>query len=371
MPAALLCCLLASPALEAATPAAETPSYILAPRSTEHDSYILTQLFLAAFDANDLEIIQRLVRQGMLSAPQEFPHFMALVLELVKQPDSRLFMLLSPISEHIAAPSRPVDISALLHLTGLISGRIAPGGKSATPGQQSAEETPLRYRIKFYDDGTTPAAPLAPPAEVDAVSAPEHAESLLFERSPSGSQFTWVRSPYPGTRLTNTAVDSRLENGQVWGGVRILSEDSEFISEKNVFFVLRNGIISFAQPRNVTEADFYANEEARPHEIIDADSDALPGWQAPKPCQMQIQTVQDNNAWPPRLRLYLEQSNAGPAESDFLCRAQCVLTYNWDGEEYVLTRKLCMDENAFGVWPYSPEKFEQHFSPAPLPFQPR
>lgn len=366
--ATLLCGVLAVSSLEAARPFPALPPYVVVPKTAEHDSYILTQLFLAAFDAKDIETIQRLVRQGMLSSPQEFPHFMNLVLHLVKQPDSRLFMLLSPVSEHIANPSRPVDISALLHLSGLISGQILPGGKMVSDSpeaQKEREEQLLRQRIKFYDEdlATAPASP----ARSSSGGAEDQfgQESLLFEKgTSSGSQFIWTRSPYPGSIITSTAVDARLANGTLWGGVRQIAEESNgFISEQNMFFVIRNGIIGFAQPRNVEEEDFYADEQPRPHEILNTEVMPLE-LHAPCPCQMQVQSVRDNDGWPPRMVLYLAQSNARPDESDFLCRAQCVLTYNWDGGEYVLSRKMCVDENAFGIWPYSPEIFDQFFPPA-------
>ncbi len=355
-------------------PVTRLPAYVVVLPSETRDNYILTQLFYAAFDADDIELVQQVVRQGLLSAPKDFPLVMALTLELLKKPDSRLFMLLSPISAHIANPGKPADISAMAHMANLLSGRILPGGArlDAHPELLEARDRQLlRTRIRFYTEDEQPQA------VQDEEQSPEPAqpetgadkESLVFERKaaqtqdePPASTLTWSRALLPGQRIISTASDAHMEDGSTWGEVRIITYDMPVAHTQSAFFAVRDGIITFAQPRGLTEADFYADEKTRVHYLKEFEEEmhvVRPDGSVPQPCRMEIQTTPMDDNWPPELGVLLQQTNPGLAHSNFLCRAQCRLTYTWDGEEYAITGKYCAGDGQWGVWPYSPERYEE------------
>lgn len=358
--ALLLFCSLLCTTVSLSATRTEQPNYVV---RTEpyRENYILTQLFYSAFSVDDLAPIQQLVKQGLSDYPNDFPRFMSLCLEMLKKPDSRLFMLLSPLAPYMADQSHPADLESVIHLTNILSGKVLPGG--GAPSQPS-----LISRIKFYEDNTRvvqreqpeqkealPAPPVPgenrhdPPATSPAYVADKD-ESLVFTRNPAQtdgvplSQLSWVR---PGA--SSRALDSILPDGSLWGGVytNINRQREEELS----FFMVRDGIISFALPKNISEGDFYADEKARPHHTKDFDQSRLNGTN-PRPCEMQIVIRPWDDAMPPELSVSLEQTNAGLDASDFICRPQCSLSYSWAENGYELSGKSCV-QSGWGVWPHS------------------
>ena len=65
-----------------------------------------------------------------------------------------------------------------------------------------------------------------------------------------------------------------------------------------------------------------------------------------------------DDAMPPELSVSLEQVNAGRGRSDFICRPQCVLSYTWGGDGYLLSGKSCV-QDGWGIWPFSDERYRQ------------
>jgi hypothetical protein len=262
-------------------------------------------------------------------------------------------MLLSPLAARIAEPARPADVQAMVRLAGMFSGRLLPGGRSLDdPAQREARSKQLLHqRIKFYYDSGSPAR-LRPSPDTEEAS---EKESLRFEAvnpvnpRPESSECIWRRSPEPDLWVVSTALDIRLDDGSVWGSVHTRMSRDDWWNEDSGVFAVRGGIISFIRPREVSEGDFYADEQARPHAL------SLETGEEMRPCLMAIRTSGSGDEWPPELTLALLQSNAGE-ESDFLCRAQCVLSYAWDGGQYELSGKYCAGREAWGIWPYSPER---------------
>lgn len=366
--AVALCCPMfyAPPAL-AAQAAQGRPNYVVTP-DTYRDSYILTQLFYSAFSVDDLAPMQHVVSQGMLADPGDFRRFMALSMELLKSSDSRLFMLLAPLAPYVADPSKPADLESVIRLTDIISGRSLPGG-----GQP--EEPSLKSRIKFYEDNSRvvrrPAPETAPPVpgqgEPGQAGQPQNApayiaadgESFSFTRSNGTTESNWTRAGSGEQKLTSRAVSSALAGGSIWGGVYTnVSGQSE---TELAFFLVRDGIITFALPKGLGEGNFYADEEARPHQTGALDPALFaqrPDGAVPRPCEMRVLITPLDDAMPPELSVRLEQSNAGRGASDFICRPQCVLSYAWGENGYALSGKSCI-ESGWGVWPYSDERFHQ------------
>lgn len=370
---AFMCCLFFAPATGKA--AAEAQDYIVRPEAYR-DNYILTQLFYSAFSVDDLEAIQHVVSQGMLAYPDDFPRFMSLTLELLKKQDARLFMLLAPIAPYVADKANPAEFESVVRLTDIISGRVLPGG-----GQP--EEPSLKSRIKFYEDSSRvvrrpvpaqPAAPVAPPvpgekeAQDPAPGAPAYiagdGETFSFTRmndgeSPASSEFIWTRAGSAERKLNSRAVSSLLPDGALWGGVY-----TDFAGQsvtKLAFFIVKDGIINFALPSGINEGNFYADEEARPHQSNELGAELFSrraDGALPRPCEMRVVISPRDDAMPPELAVSLEQTNAGRGSSDFICRPQCVLSYSWAGEGYVLSGKSCV-QSGWGIWPYSEERYRQ------------
>lgn len=367
--ALLLCCTAFSAPAPGAQPTQGGRNYVVTP-DAYRDTYILTQLFYSAFSVNDLTPMQHVASQGMLAYPDDFRRFMALCMELLKTSDTRLFMLLAPLAPHMADRTQPADIESVIRLTNIISGRSLPG-----VGQP--EEPSLKSRIKFYEDNSRvlrrpapEAEPPVPGANDPAAGQPQNApayiaadaESFSFTRSNGSTQANWTRDGSGGQKITSRAVSSVLEDGSVWGGV--YTNFSGQSDTELAFFVVRDDIISFALPKGVSEGNFYADEEPRPHQTAALDPDMFarrPDGAVPRPCEMRVVISPLDDAMPPELSLRLEQNNAGRGVSDFICRPQCVLTYTWDENGYVLSGKSCM-ESGWGVWPHSDESYRR---PAP------
>ncbi|MDR2050235.1 MAG: hypothetical protein LBQ63_00450 [Deltaproteobacteria bacterium] len=218
----LLCCLYPATGLAGASPSLPSglPSYTLPPPKTQYDSYILTQLFLAAFDAGDIESVQVALRQGMLSAPRDFPRVMALTLELIRNPDERLFMLLYPLAEYVSSPERAVDISPMIRLTDMLTGYAPPAEPRPEAGSPSG------------------------PGEIPPGSGTTEPGKLFFKESPPHSlALVWERELKAG-RTTHTAVSEALDNGSLRGRVSTRGPDGR----RDYFFILSNGIISLEAP---------------------------------------------------------------------------------------------------------------------------
>lgn len=372
-----LAALLSCPAAGAAQPqsreqaAPQAPDYLIQP-AEYRDSYILTQLFYSAFSVDDLGPMQQLVSQGLLAHPEGFPRFMALTLELLRTPDSRLFMLLSPVAPHLADASRPADLESAIRLTDILTGQRLPGGGIAEPS--------LKDRIKFYEDDSRvahrapesatdaeaaqPAQPPVPGRNQDAAEPPPayidgKGESLVFSRHPGNgagpyTELIWTR-PGPdqnsGQSVSSRALESALPDGSVWGGV--YTDVSGRAGSDLAFFMVRDGIITFALPKDIDEGDFYADEKARPRQAEGLDPAAFaarPDGAAPRPCEMRVIISPLDDSMPPELSARLEQSNAEPGESDFICRPQCALSYSWGENGYYLSGKSCA-QGGWGVWP--------------------
>lgn len=372
--AVLILCCFSRGATEAAQPAAPgRPNYVVA-HDSYRDTYILTQLFYSAFSIDDLAPMQQVVSQGMLAYPDDFRRFMALTLELLKTPDSRLFMLLAPLAPHMADSSRPADLESVIRLTGIISGRNLPDGGRL-------EEPSLKSRIKFYEDTSRvvrrqtdePAPPV--PGEGEAAqsgrphSAPAYiagdGEGFSFTRANGSTVSDWTRAGEGKQKLTSRSVHSVLPDGSVWGGVQ-----TNFAGESETelaLFMVRDGIISFTLPRGISESSFYAAEKAPPRQTEALDPEVFSrraDGAVPRPCEMRAVITPRDDAVPPELTVRLEQSNAGREFSDFICRSQCVLTYTWSENSYVLSGKYCM-ESGWGVWPYSDERYYQRPAAGP------
>lgn len=331
------------------------PNHLVYVPDVYPDNYILTQLFYSAFHMDDLAAMQNIVSQGILAYPNDFPRFMALTLELAKKPDSRLFMLLTPLAPYVADQSKPADLASVVELTNIFS------GKSASPSAPS-----LRDRIKFYEDEAKVVRPRGPAANQpeqkpeSPAAPPGGGESMVFTRLTGNAPRTrllWTKDLSGGHKLVSEASDAPLPDGGIWGGVRISLEGAD--NARTAYFSVNNGIIAFAGPRGISEADFYADQTARPHLSPNVNTEAFalrPDGAAPRPCDMHIQVRDRGRSSPPELFVQLEQLNAGLEYSDFLCRAQCVLSYSWDGHTYSLSGKACT-QSGWGVWPYSDERF--------------
>lgn len=338
----------------------DEPSYVVTPE-LYRDTYMLTQLFYASFHLDDLDRMREMVSRGMLAYPADFPRFMALTLELAKKPDSRLFMLLAPLAAHMADPDNPADLASVIELTRLMS-----------PLDSSSSS--LRERIKFYEDDSVF---LPPPGEKPFSSShgddpspprpeanPSRDNNLSFVRFNGGleapqTRFTWTRELPGGQLLLIEAVDSVLPNGVTWGGVRSIMPGTDDL--RMDFFSVAEGIISFASPADVSANDFYADETARSYAKESPERGTrgkASGIKETIPCEMGIRARLHGTGVPPALTLELVQTNAGPEGSDFLCRAQCVLTYEWDGLDYSLSGKACT-QSGWGEWPYSDEKYRE------------
>lgn len=370
--ALLLCCPLFAPL--PARAAAEARDYVVR-LDVYRDNYILTQLFYSAFSVSDLEPIQHVVSQGLLAYPEDFPRFMSLCLELLKNPDARLFMLLAPLAPYVADHSRPADLESVLHLTDIMSGRVLPGGGKP-------EEPSLKSRIKFYEDrsrvvqrhpaedaGTPPAPPVPGESAPPGSAAPGatayiagQGEKFSFSSaggngSPISSELGWTRAESGRQNLSSRAVSSLLPGGAVWGGV--YTDFSGRSATELAFFMVREGIITFALPTGISEGSFYADEEARPHQNAELDPALFSGradGALPRPCEMRVVISPRDDAMPPELSVSLEQINAGRGNSDFICRPQCVLSYAWSESGYALSGKSCV-QDGWGVWPYSEERY--------------
>lgn len=365
----LLCCpALCAPPAEAAQPAQARADYLANPGSYR-DNYVLTQLFYSAFSVGDFAAMQQLVSQGLLAYPNDFPHFMAVALELLKTPDSRLFMLLAPLAPYVADPARPADLESAIRFANIIGGRSLPDG-----GQP--EEPSLISRIKFYEDTARVVRRQAPAEEKPPVpgeirlpgdgqpqSAPAYiagnGESFAFTPTNGSTVLNWTRSASGGLKRSSRAVDSPLPDGSIWGGVY-----TNFAGKSETelaFFMVSDGIITFALPKGISEGNFYADETPRPHYTGALNPVALersPDGAALRPCEMRVLITPRDDAMPPELIMRLEQSNAGPGESDFICRPQCALSYAWGESGYELSGKSCL-QGGWGVWPYSDELYNQ------------
>lgn len=361
--ALMICFLLLPPSASQAAKGKNAQSgenYVVYP-GAYRDNYILTQVFYSAFSVENLPAMQHVVSQGMLAYPNDFPRFMALTLELVKTPDSRLFMLLSPLAPYMAGQAEAADLATVMNVADILSGQRAPGGA----GGQS-----LLGRIKYYEDNSRTVSPNSEDKQQFSAGAAEETlpeaegggEKFNFIRNAGGdilSGTVWTRSGQGGQSITSRAVDSLLPDEAIWGGVYTNSSGNREVGL--AFFVVRGGIISFALPGDINESNFYADELPRPHQSDNLDPAIFAGradGAVPRPCEMRIVIAQRDDSLPPELVVHLEQSNAGREKSDFICKPQCVLGYSWGDDGYYLSGKSCV-QSGWGVWPHGDERGAQ------------
>ena len=320
------------------SPAAARPDYrATLPAGWDKDNYILTQRFLALFDHTNMDAIQQIAQRGQQDMPDDFPLFMAVVLSLVKEPDSRLFWLLSPLAEQAREPDKPADLQEAMLRARILTGLDSVGNFAFQSGGP-----PYLYSFAFV--------PL------------QKEQMTLF-----GSELFWERLWPDGSSCRIRAVSATNGNTGVWGAVTDTPRQHQLRYNADVFstadfFIVQEGIIKFASTLETDAMDFYGRD-AKHIKIQILESDyihtLLAKGAAEGRCVMRRHYKFDWNRQPPLLTAYLEQTEQ-PEDTliavdqpvpRYVCQAQCVLVYVWDDENYTLERKYCREGDDWGIWP--------------------